>query len=230
MKILIPALVSVAVLYANPASSADPVRGQKLFQNWCATCHSPDRRENGDYLPGTETLAKNYNGSKPAALEQRNDLTVEYVEMVIRHGTRAMPLFRKTEISDQDMHDIAAYLAKGNGAPHAAAHSFLEPYFGNTFISHHSDGVEYRMLYSADGHFRMVRSGGPDPSANYELSGTYTIEGDQVCFQPPPDAFKCVPQDQGHKAGDSWQVSMPNGGQATHMIISGIAPRGPVVN
>jgi mono/diheme cytochrome c family protein len=36
--------VSVAVLYANPASSADPVRGQKLFQNWCATCHSPDRR------------------------------------------------------------------------------------------------------------------------------------------------------------------------------------------
>ena len=156
MKILIPALVTAATLYANPASSADPVRGDKLFQVWCATCHSPDRRENGDYLPGTESLAKNYNGSKPAALEQRDDLTVAYVEMVIRHGTRAMPLFRKTEVSDQDMHDIAAYLAKGKGAPQADAHSFLAPYFGNTFISRHSDGVEYRMFYSADGHFRLV--------------------------------------------------------------------------
>lgn len=222
MKILIAALLTGAVLSAGTARAADPARGQKLFQYWCATCHSPDRREDGNYLPGTESLENNYKGSKPAALEQREDLTTGYVELVIRHGTRAMPLFRKTEISDQDMHDIAAYLAKGKGAPHAGAPSFLEPYFGNTFISRHSDGVEYRMVYSADGHFHLTRSGGPDRSADYELSGIYTVEGNQVCFQPPPDAFKCVAQDQGHKAGDTWEVATPDGGHATHMIVSGV--------
>jgi mono/diheme cytochrome c family protein len=226
MRILRPSLFAGIVLTAGPALATDPAaeaRGQKLFQDWCATCHAPDAREDGKFLPGTESLQEKYKGAKPAALEQRKDLTVAYVELVIRRGTRAMPQFRKTEISDQQMHDIAAYLAKGNGAPHADAHSFLDPYFGNTFISHHSDGVEYRMLYSADGRFHLTRSGGPDRSADYELSGTYTVEGDQVCFQPPPDAFKCVPQDQGHKAGDSWQVAMPDGGTATHMIISGVA-------
>jgi mono/diheme cytochrome c family protein len=230
MNTLIPALLAGAVLFTGLVLAADPSRGQKEFQYWCATCHSPDRREDGTYLPGTESLQNNYKGTKPAALEQRADLTVSYVELVIRRGTRAMPLFRKTEISDQDMHDIAAYLAKASGAPHAAAHSFLEPYFGNTFISHHSDGVEYRMLYSADGHFDLTRSGGAVRSADYELSGTYTVEGDQVCFQPPPDAFKCVPQDQGHKAGDTWEVQTPDGGHATHMIISGIVSHGPMAN
>jgi mono/diheme cytochrome c family protein len=231
MKVLIPALLAGAVLSAVPALAADPGRGQKLFQNWCATCHSPDRREDGNYLPGTESLQNNYKGAKPAALEQRDDLTTAYVELVIRRGTRAMPLFRKTEISDQDMHDIAAYLAKGGaGVPRAAVHSFLEPYYGNTFISRHSDGVEYRMLYSADGRFRLTRSGGPDRAADYEASGTYTVEGDQVCFHPPPKTFKCVPQDQGRKAGDTWDVPTPDGGHATHMIVPGIVAHGPVAN
>lgn len=228
MKTLIPALLAGVLLSAGPAGAADAARGQKLFQNWCTSCHSPERREEGSYAPGTESLQNNYKGSKPAALEQRTDLTADYVEMVIRHGTRAMPLFRKTEIPDQDMHDIAAYLAKGGGAPQAATHGILDPYFGNTFISRHSDGVEYRMLYSADGRFHLARSGGPDHSKDYELSGTYTVDGDQVCFQPPPDAFKCVPQDQGHKAGDTWEVATPDGGHATHMIISGVVARAPL--
>src|SRR4029077_17847358 len=115
------------VLAGGAALAADPAaanRGHDLFQIWCATCHAPDPREDGSFLPGTESLQNNYKGSKPAALEQRDDLTTAYVEWVIRRGTRAMPLFRKTELSDQDMHDIAAYLAKGNaGAPHAAAQS-----------------------------------------------------------------------------------------------------------
>jgi mono/diheme cytochrome c family protein len=229
MKILIPVLLAGTLLASGAAGAADAARGQKLFQIWCATCHSPDRREDGKYLPGTESLQRNYNGSKPAALEQRTDLTSNYVEFVIRHGTRAMPLFRKTEIPDQEMHDIAAYLAKGGDAPHAAIHGILDPYFGNTFISRHADGVEYRMLYSADGRFDLTRSGGADRSKDYQLHGTYSIEGDQVCFQPPPDAFKCVPQDQGHKAGESWQVATPDGGHATHMIISGIVAHGPSV-
>jgi mono/diheme cytochrome c family protein len=229
MNTLIPALLAGVLLSAGPAWAADAARGQKLFQNWCSSCHSPERGEDGKYPPGTDSLQNNYKGSKPPGLEQRDDLTVAYVELVIRRGTRAMPLFRKTEISDQDMHDIAAYLAKG-GAPQAGVHNFLEPYFGNTFISHHSDGVEYRVLYGADGHFVMTRSGGADRSQDSEIRGSYTVDGNQVCFQPPPKAFSCVPQDQGHKAGDSWQVATAEGGHATHMIVPGLVPHGPPVN
>jgi mono/diheme cytochrome c family protein len=233
MKIPVLALVAATALSAGPSWAADPARGQKVFQSWCASCHSPDRREDGNYLPGTETLENKYKGSKPAVLEQRDDLTIDYVEFVIRHGTRAMPMFRKTEISDQDMHDLAVYLAKGKTAPHAAAHSFLEPYFGNTFISRHSDGVEYRVLYSADGRYVLARSGGPDRSADYEVSGTYSVDGNQVCFHaenPPPHALTCVPQDQGRKAGETWEVPTADGGHATHMIVPGLVLHGPAVN
>jgi mono/diheme cytochrome c family protein len=215
------------------AADADAVtRGDKLFQYWCATCHAPDPREDGRFLPGTESLQDKYKGSEPAALEQRKDLSAAYVELVIRRGTRAMPQFRKTEISDQEMHDIAAYLTQpGARAPRPEAYSFLAPYFGNTFISRHNDGVEYRVLYSADGHFELIRRGGPDRAQDYDLKGTYTVEGDQVCFHaehPPPHALTCVAQDQGHKAGDTWDFPMPDGGHATHMIIAGLVPTGPV--
>jgi mono/diheme cytochrome c family protein len=234
MKIATASVLAGLVVLSGQALAADPAaaaRGQQLFQYWCATCHAPEPREDGMLLPGTETLQNRYQGKLPAALEQRAQLPPSMVELVIRKGTGAMPQFRKTEISDQDMHAIAAYLDhQGGGVAQAAEHSFLEPYFGNTFISRHSDGVEYRVLYSPDGTFKLSRSGGPDPSANYELSGTYTIEGVQVCFHPPPQAFSCVPQDQGRKVGESWDVLMPDGSHATHTIIPGLFLQGPKAN
>jgi mono/diheme cytochrome c family protein len=237
MKILTAPLLAGLVVVSGQTLAADPVaaaRGQQLFQYWCATCHAPEPREDGMLLPGTETLQNRYKGTVPAALEQRAQLPPSMVELVIRRGIGAMPQFRKTEISDQDMHEIAAYLDhQSGGAGQATGHNFLEPYFGNTFISRHSDGVEYRVLYSADGTFKLSRSGGPDPSADFEMSGTYTIEGAQVCFHadhPPPQAFSCVPQDQGRKVGETWDVLTPDGSHATHKIIPGLFLHGPKVN
>jgi mono/diheme cytochrome c family protein len=89
---------------------ADTARGKQLYQYWCATCHAPDPREGGRLLPGTASLEVKYKGTKPADLEKRDDLVEPYTSFVIRHGSEGMPSFRKTEISDRDMADIAAYL------------------------------------------------------------------------------------------------------------------------
>ncbi|PCJ39415.1 MAG: p-cresol methylhydroxylase [SAR86 cluster bacterium] len=95
-------------LFAADDQLAD---GKEQFEYWCATCHSPNLYR-GNYLPGTASLLEKYNGQVPAALEQRTDLVAEYVKVVIRHGSEGMPSFRKTEISDSQMEDIAAYLSR----------------------------------------------------------------------------------------------------------------------
>ncbi len=53
-----------------------------------------------------------YKGAKTPVLEERDDLIPAYTTYVIRHGSEGMPFFRRTEISDQDMNDIAAYLGR----------------------------------------------------------------------------------------------------------------------
>lgn len=90
----------------------DAARGKQLFQNHCLACHAPGSPEGRNSFAGTESLKNKYKGSVPAALEARQDLPVALIEFVMRNGTMTMPPFRKTEISDSEMHDIAAYLGK----------------------------------------------------------------------------------------------------------------------
>jgi len=97
------------VFAAEPGQIA---RGQEKYEYWCATCHAGDPREGGRYLPGTASLNAKYKGDRPGALADRTDLLAPYVKLVIRRGMEAMPFFRKTEISDAEMEDIAAYLAR----------------------------------------------------------------------------------------------------------------------
>jgi (+)-pinoresinol hydroxylase len=109
-----PSLVWLAVTIAatNAAgaqergASASIERGKEVFSNWCAPCHSP-----GPRFPGTQALEVLYKGAKPAALEQRTDLTPELTRAFVRTGVSVMPPFRKTEISDADLESLAAYLA-----------------------------------------------------------------------------------------------------------------------
>ena len=62
------------------------------------------------FLPGTAALAAKYQGALPGPLEDRGGLTAEVLRRFIRHGTGAMPMFRKTEVSDAQINEIAAYL------------------------------------------------------------------------------------------------------------------------
>jgi mono/diheme cytochrome c family protein len=86
-------------------------QGKQVFDKWCADCHAPvsARRQ---LVPGTYALQEIYNGSKPAALEQRTDLTQAYIKVMVRVGRNVMPPTRKTEISDRQLDALAAYLAR----------------------------------------------------------------------------------------------------------------------
>jgi (+)-pinoresinol hydroxylase len=83
-------------------------RGAAVFNNWCGACHSRGPLN----APGTTSLQNKYQGSVPAALEDRTDLVPEVVAFFVRNGVATMPQFRKTEVSDADLEALAAYLAK----------------------------------------------------------------------------------------------------------------------
>jgi mono/diheme cytochrome c family protein len=83
-------------------------RGAAVFNNWCSACHSRGPQN----APGTVSLQHKYQGSVPAALEDRRDLTPEVVKVFVRNGVAMMAPFRKVEVSDADLDALAAYLAR----------------------------------------------------------------------------------------------------------------------
>jgi (+)-pinoresinol hydroxylase len=92
---------------AFSAETASVQQGHQVFEKWCAPCHAA-----GPGHPGTTAIAALYKGSKPAALEDRTDLTPQIVKQFVRKGVSVMPFFRKTEISDAELDALAAYLAR----------------------------------------------------------------------------------------------------------------------
>jgi len=136
LAVLAPAsLLGAAAVSADPASSADSAwsalpperadvpgdplerRGQEVFDQRCAACHGeiPDEIFGPRFLPpmpGTQALEARYRGELPAALEARTDLAPEHVAAVVREGLRSMPGFRPTEVSDDDLEALTAYLTR----------------------------------------------------------------------------------------------------------------------
>ena len=110
-------LIVAALQVCGVAAAADDVAavaaGKSVFQIRCAPCHGAGR--GGDpgreLLPGTDALRIKYQGKVPALLEQRTDLSEAVLKVFVRHGSWSMPAFRKTELSDADIANIAAYLA-----------------------------------------------------------------------------------------------------------------------
>jgi mono/diheme cytochrome c family protein len=100
--------------------SATPIiqRGKEVFQNLCSGGHGPVIKNAspgiGATMPGTDALAAKYKGAKPAMLEERTDLTPQFIKIFVRNGVSVMPRFRKTELSDADMEALSAYLTRNN--------------------------------------------------------------------------------------------------------------------
>ncbi len=84
---------------------ADSETGKAVFDEWCATCHAAE-----GMMPGTIALEAKYQDSVPAALEERTDMTPEFIRHFVRKGVSVMAPFRKTEISDKELDALAAYL------------------------------------------------------------------------------------------------------------------------
>jgi mono/diheme cytochrome c family protein len=87
------------------AHGAEPHPGKQVFDRYCAECHAP-----GHGHPGTQRVGWN-RGAANAVLEQRKDLSADYVRAIVRHGLFEMPPFRPSEISEQDLAQLSAYLA-----------------------------------------------------------------------------------------------------------------------
>ena len=104
MKTMLRLLVLATI--ATGVQAEDARHGKAVYELWCAPCHAP-----GPKHPGTQALNVLYKGEKPAALEQRLDLTPQLVATFVRTGVSIMPFFRKTEISDKDLGDLGAYLS-----------------------------------------------------------------------------------------------------------------------
>jgi mono/diheme cytochrome c family protein len=92
-----------------PGSTA----GRAVYEKWCAPCHDP-----GIIHPGTHALMTKYPGGARASglITQWTDLPASYVTFMVRHGMSVMPQFRKTEISDNDLAALAAYLSRNTPA------------------------------------------------------------------------------------------------------------------
>jgi len=80
---------------------------EALFVEKCSMCH----RNMG---MGTVLLGRRMD-PKVAPLEDRDDLTADYVTQAVRVGIGNMPIIPRGEVSDEQLQQIAGYLAKGDG-------------------------------------------------------------------------------------------------------------------
>jgi mono/diheme cytochrome c family protein len=113
-KFLVVMLLAAPLAQNAAADDAAIARGKQVFQLWCSACH---KRLNPGDLPvaGTSSLQRKYGDTKPAALEQRTDLSPVTIRTIVRHGIKSMPASRKTEISDADLYALVAYLTAKHG-------------------------------------------------------------------------------------------------------------------
>ena len=101
-------------------SLTDPLvkRGKDVFDARCRTCHGAYAKTQGPnslvtQVPGTYALELRYKGKLPAMLEERTDLTPQAVATFVRRGGGGiMPPFRPTEVSDEDLKALGAYIAR----------------------------------------------------------------------------------------------------------------------
>ena len=110
------ALVATAAITAGPitAQDADAIeRGRQKYEYMCVPCHGDGIGDDGRaMLPGTDALRIKYRGALPALLTERSDLTYESIRAFVRQGVFSMPPFRPTEITDDEIRDIAAFIAE----------------------------------------------------------------------------------------------------------------------
>ena len=109
-------LFALALAGTAPAATPDADRGRTIFQRQCAPCHGQGVGDDGaPRLPGTAALDRKYKGAMPPELEKRTDLTADVIRLFVRNGSGAMPMFRKPELSDAAIDDIAAYIKARGG-------------------------------------------------------------------------------------------------------------------
>jgi len=116
-RLVFTAIVAAELFGVVSAAAADEARkpsiaaGKIVFERVCAPCHGKEAGTDGArMLPGSAALAARYQGKLSPYLEDRTDLTADALRVFVRRGIGAMPMFRKTEISDSQIEAVVAYL------------------------------------------------------------------------------------------------------------------------
>ena len=103
-------LLSAGILSANAAGAQDELldRGRQVYDDWCAICHAPGES-------ATRILQERYQGAVPAELDQRTDLPAEFITLRVRTWLApTMPPLRQSEVSDEDLEAVIAYLKRND--------------------------------------------------------------------------------------------------------------------
>ena len=104
-----------ACAQGTSSGNTEIAQGKQVYDKWCVYCHGTGIGLGGGALPGTQQLAIKYRDTDiPAVLDQRTNLTPEFIEVIVREGVSFMPQFRKTEVSDADLAVLNAYLTRNN--------------------------------------------------------------------------------------------------------------------
>lgn len=106
----VPALLLAALDVSaaeQPAKQTQPASGKDLYYSKCGACHLSGGM-------GTGLLTRRL-GAEKALIEQRTDVTADYVKTVVRNGILNMPRLSRAEVSDPELAAIAAYLSSKRG-------------------------------------------------------------------------------------------------------------------
>ena len=108
-SVLLLASALLLVVAQNGRAQDEVSRGEAIYQARCEYCHG-----DGPQKGGTMMLQRRYQGSRPAVLHQRTDLAAQFIRVMVRTNTPGMAPVRITEVSEQELDALIAYLTRNN--------------------------------------------------------------------------------------------------------------------
>ncbi len=113
------------------------------------------------------------------------------------------------------MKKFAAALALGVALTAGAAFAdTLTNGYGNTFVVTSANG-EARYHFDEDGSFHVTFADGNT------VSGTYAVEGDQLCLTPEGGEAACAAYVGDKNVGDTWTQAAADGGEISVTLEAG---------
>jgi mono/diheme cytochrome c family protein len=101
------ATVLIAACATPTVNSQDALdEGRRAYEKHCAECHADEVGR-----PGTQQLGWT-RGEALAVLEERTDLSAEYIRAVVRNGLFEMTPFFPSELPDAELDALAEYLTR----------------------------------------------------------------------------------------------------------------------
>lgn len=96
----------VAASSSDVAQAAASLDGKALFRERCGMCHQTIGMAVG-------ILSRRPGDASQGFLEERSDLSAQFVQTVVRAGILNMPRMPRAEVSDPELASIASYLSRG---------------------------------------------------------------------------------------------------------------------